>query len=223
MPPTLGELQTEYDRRGLIRKVQRAVALMAPMSVDLPDELTDENGLPIDLKSGGFLPIGIVTPEGYRFARDIEKDDIDALGYSSYVRSDITRVARTIVFNALETGRRNLTELLYGVDLEGVPQLANGEVVWDEPDLPLGSEYRFVVVGDDGPASANWVLGKGFGSVKVANVGEEAWAKEGALQREVTLDVFVDEELGTPVRHYLGGTGAEAYRDVLGYASAPGG
>jgi len=216
--PTLGELQTEFDRRGLIRKVQRAVGLLAPMTVELPEALTGANGLPIDLKAAGFLPIGIVTPEGYRFGRDVEKDDIDALGYSSYVRSDITRVARTIAFNALETGRRHLAELQYGVDLSGVEQAANGEVVWDEPDLPMGGEYRFLVVGDDGPASANWVLGKGFGSVKVAGVGEEAWAKEGALVREITLDVFVDEEMGTPVRHYMGGTGAAAYADVLGYA-----
>lgn len=218
--PTLATQQAAVDSRGLVRKIQRGLGFLAPMTVDLPEKLTDTNGLPIDLKALGFLPIGIVSPEGYRFGRDIEKSDVDALGYSSYVRSDITRVARTVAFNALETGRRHLTELINGVDLSGVEQDSSGEIVWDEPDLPLGQEYRFLVVGDDGPADSNWVIGKGYGTVKLASVGEEAWSKEGALVREITLDVFTDEDLGTPVRHYLGGTGAEKYRDVLGFAAA---
>lgn len=217
--PTLSEMQRDSDNRGLIRKVQRAVGLLAPMDVELPEALTGPDHLPIDLKALGFLPVGIVTPDGYRFARDIEKEDIDALGYASYVRSDITRVARTIVFNAMETGRRHLTELKYGVDLSGVTPDANGEVTWDEPDLPIGAEYRFLVVGADGPADTNWVIGKGFPTVKLASVGEETWSKEGVLQQEITLDVFADEDLGTPVRHYLGGTAAVKYADVLGYAA----
>lgn len=219
--PTLAEIQRETDHRALVRKVQRAVGLLAPLSVDLPEALTGADNLPIDLKSEGFLPVGIVTPEGYRFASDIEKDDIDALGYSSYVRSDITRVARSISFNAMETGRRHLEELRYGVDLSGVSPDANGEIVFDEPDLPIGQEYRFLVVASDGPADTNWILGKGFPRVKLASVGEEAWSKEGALQREITLDVFTDDDEGYPVRHYLGGTAAVKYADVLGYTTAP--
>lgn len=219
--PTLSEIQREADNRGLIRKVQRAVGLLAPMDVDMPEALTGEDNLPIDLKALGFLPVGIVTPDGYRFARDIEKEDIDALGYASYVRSDITRVARSITFNAMETGRKHMNELMFGMDQSGITAAANGEIVFDEPDLPIGAEYRFIVVGADGPADTNWILGKGFPTVKLASVGEEAWSKEGALQREITLDVFADEELGYPVRHYLGGTAAVKYADVLGYATAP--
>ena len=218
--PTLAELQTEYDSRGLVRKIQRAVALLAPLTVDLPEALTGPDSLPIDLKAEGFLPIGIVSADGYSFGSDIEKDDIDALGYSSFVRSDITRVARTISFTALETGRRHLSELLHGVDLSNVQMDTNGEIVWEEPDLPTGQEFRFLVVGSDGPADTNWVIGKGYPTVKLASVGEESWSKEGALQREVTLDVFTDEDEGYPVRHYLGGTATQKYADVLGYGTA---
>lgn len=218
--PSLAELQTEYDERGLVRKIQRAVALLAPLTVDLPEALTGPDSLPIDLKAEGFLPIGIVSADGYSFGSDIEKDDIDALGYSSFVRSDITRVARTISFTALETGRKHLSELLHGVDLSNVQMDTNGEIVWEEPDLPTGQEFRFLVVGSDGPADTNWVIGKGYPTVKLASVGEESWSKEGALQREVTLDVFTDEDEGYPVRHYLGGTATQKYADVLGYGTA---
>lgn len=219
--PTMASLQTEFDNRKLVRKIKRAVGLLAPTTVELPEALTGPDSLPIDLKTAGFLPVGLVTPAGYRFARDIEKEDVDALGYASYIRSDITRVARSITFTALQTGIKHMQELQYGVDLSGITQGVNGEVVFDEPDLPIGEEYRFLVIGDDGPAAENSILGKGHGSVKLASVGEEAWSKEGALQREITLDVFTDDELGTPVRHYLGGTGAVAHKDVLGYTQAP--
>lgn len=219
--PTLAELQEQSDARNLVRKVRRAVGLLAPLTVDLPEALTGPNSLPIDLKALGFLPIGIVTPDGYNFARDVEKDDVDAFGYASYIRSDITRVARSVTFTAMEQGRRHLNELLYGTDLSAVSQAANGEIVFDEPDLPVDAEWRFLVVGDDGPLSDNWILGKGMPRVKVANVGGQQWSKEGAVTQEVTLDIFTDDEIGTPVRHYLGGTGAVKHADVLGYTQAP--
>src|SRR5690625_7115713 len=101
------------------------------MDVERPESPPGPDHLPIDLKAAGFLPIGIVTPDGYRFARDSEKEDIDALGDASYVRSDITRVARTITFNAMETGRKHLTALKYGVDLSGVSADADDETQCD--------------------------------------------------------------------------------------------
>lgn len=218
--PTFAELQNSSDTPSLVRKIQRAVAFLAPLSEDLPDALTDASGALVALPAG-YLPVGIVTPDGYRFTRDIEKEDVDALGYASPVRSDITRVPRQVVFTALETGKRHLMELKYGVDLTATTQAASGEVTFDEPDLPIGQEYRLLVIGNDGPAGNEWILGKGYPRVKLAGVGEEAWSKEGALTHEITLDVFADDDLGTPVRHYYAGTGAAAASAVLGYTQAP--
>lgn len=214
--PTFSEIQAQSDRRSLVRKTPRAVAFLAPVTAALPEALTDASGvlqaLPVDYK-----PVGIVTADGYTFGSEIEKEDIDALGYASPVRSDITRVARSITFTSMETGRRHMLELQYGTDLSATTQAASGEIVFEEPDLPIGSEYRLVVIGDDGPAAANWLIGRGYPRVKLASVGEETYAKEGALQREITLDVFTDDELGFPVRHYIAGTGAKAAADDLGF------
>lgn len=217
--PTFATIMQDADERGLIRKVKRAVAFLAPLSVDLPPALTGSDSLPIDLKNLGYLPVGIVTPDGYRFGRDVEKDEVDALGYASFVRTDVMKVARTVAFNPLEFGRKHMSELRYGTDLSAVtPDAQSGEIVFDEPDMPNDAEYRLLIIADDGPASANWILGRGYGRVKLADAGEEAWGKEGAISSEITLDVFVDDELGVPVRHYLGGTGAKASADILGYA-----
>ena len=214
--PTFATLQADADERGLVRKIQRAVAFIAPMSVDLPDALTGADSLPIDLKTAGFLPVGLVSPDGYSFSREVESEDIDALGYASPVRSDVTRVPRSVSFTVLEKGRKHMLELVYGTDLTGVTQGLNGEIIIDEPDLPINAEWRLLIVGDDGAAADNWILGKGYGAVKLSATGEEVWGREGAVSQELTFNVFTDDTIGVPVRHYIGGTGAKA-STVLGF------
>jgi hypothetical protein len=217
--PTISEQIASNDERALVRKVQKALAVIAPTSVELPESLY-EGGSIIDLKAAGFLPVGLITPDGVSFGREIEKEDIDALGYASPVRSDVTRVPRSITFTALEKGRKHMLELTYGTNLDAVTQAANGEIVFDEPDLPVNSEYRLLVVAEDGPADENWVMGKGYFRVKLSGTAEEVWGREGAVSQQFTLDVFSDDEAGVPVRHYLGGTGAAKHKDVLGFTAA---
>lgn len=218
--PTISEQIAAADERGLVRKIQRAMAFIAPTTVPLPESLYSTGSL-VDLKTSGFLPVGLVSPDGYSFSREVEKEDIDALGYASPVRSDVTRVPRSVTFTALEKGRKHMLELTYGTDLSAVTQdAATGEVVFDEPDLPVNAEYRLIVVGEDGPAAENWVMGKGFFRVKLSGTAEEVWGREGAVSQQFTLDVFSDDEAGVPVRHYIGGTGAVAHKDVMGFSAA---
>lgn len=215
--PTFQTLQQEADERALVRKIQRAIAFVGPKSVDLPDSLFDVGGALIDLKALGFLPVGLVTPEGFEFGREVSKSDISALGYASPVRSDVDAVTRSITFTALESGKKHMLELSLGTDLSAVTQAANGEIVIDEPDLPVGQEYRLLVIGSDGPAAENWILGRGYGSVKLASADSQTWGTSDAVQQSYTFDVFTDDEIGTPVRHYIGGTGAVTHKLALGF------
>jgi hypothetical protein len=220
MAPTFATIQAEADERGLVRKVQKAIAFLAPLSVDLPEAITGADSQPIDLKALGYLPIGLVTPDGFTFSREISSESIDALGYASPVRSDITSVPRTISFTPLEKGRKHMLELTKGTSLAGVTQAVSGEIVIDEPDLPIDSEWRLLIIGSDGPATNNWILGKGYGLVKLASTGEETWGREGAVTSQLTFNVFTDDEIGTPVREYFAGTGAKAASTVLGFTQA---
>lgn len=218
---TFAELQNQSDQRKLVRKIQKAVALIAPRDVELPETLFQGPGQLVDLKTAGWLPLGIVTPDGYEFEREVETEDIDGLGYASPVRTDITRVPRSITTTLIESGRKHVNELIYGTDLSTVTQdPQTGEVVFDEPDMPANREYRLLLLGQDGPADEEWVLGKGYGTVSLTAGGGATWGQEGAVGSEVTLKVYSDDEIGTPVRHYLGGTGALKYKDVLGYKLA---
>jgi len=218
--PTFDTIRQDSDERALIRKIQKAVAFLAPTTVELPTSLFGVGGALADLKALGFLPIGIVSPDGYEFGRDINKEDVSALGYASPVRSDITEVARSVTFTPLETGRKHMLELTYGTDLAAVTQSpTTGEVVFEEPDLPVGQEYRLLVIGSDGPAADNWILGRGYGTVKLASTDSQKWGTGDAVQQPLTFDVFTDSEIGTPVRHYIGGTGAVKHKTILGFTA----
>lgn len=223
--PTIDTLRQEADSRGLVRKIQTALAMLAPITVALPESVYGADGSIMDFKAAGYKPIGLVTPDGYTFTREISTEDVNALGYTSAIRTDTTTVVRGVGFTGLESGRRHMLELKYGVDLSGVTQdPVTGEIVWDEPELPINEEYRLVILGSDGPALENWIQGRGFGRVKLGSTGDEQWGQEGAQQHEYTLNVFTDDEIGSPGRHYMGGTGALKHATDLGFtAAAPAG
>lgn len=220
--PTFDTIRQDADDRNLIRKIQKAVGFLAPTSVELPDSIFSGAGQLIDLKTLGFLPLGMVTPDGYEFGRDVSSESVSALGYAGPQRSDVTEVARTITVTGIETGRKHIQELIYGTDLTATTQdAATGEVVFDEPDLPVGKEYRFIVLGSDGPADNNWILGKGYGLVKLSSTDSQTWGSSDPVSNSMTFDVFTDDEIGTPVRHYMGGTGALKHKTALGFTAAP--
>lgn len=219
---TFKELQLEADERKLIRKVQRAVAFLLPDDVPLPESLYDGGEL-IDIKALGGKPVGMVTPDGYEFGREVENETVDALGYASEVREDVVRVARSVTFTPLETGRKHMLELKYGVNLDDVTvDPTTGAFQFDEPDMPVNEEYGLIIVGADGPASDQWLLGRGYGSVKLSEGGEETWGSENPVGSSITLKILPDDVTGTPVRHYFGGTGVLKHVDEMGFALGTG-
>lgn len=218
------QLQRDADNRKLIRKIQRAIGLLGRSDVEMPESLYGPDGSLIDFKDAGWLPIGMVTPDGWNFGREPEEATVDALGYASPARADTTRVARSVSVTPLESGRKHMYELSKGTSLDGVTMNPEtGEVVFDEPDLPVDEEYKLLILGQDGPADEQWVMGKGYFSAKVSGTAEEVWGSEGAVSSQLTFNIFSGEESGVPVRHFIGGTGALKYKDVMGFDLASGG
>lgn len=220
MPGTsFAAIKQAADNRKLVRKVLQAVAFLAPTSVDLPASLTDESGA-LQALPTGFWPVGLVTPDGYTFAADTTKEDVDALGYVEPVRSDITKIARTVEFTALETYKRNLQGLIHGRDMSTVtPAATSGEIVFDDPSMPTFDEFRLIIIGQDGPATEEWLMGRGYPLVKLKEIPEEVWKSSDPTQSKISLDVFSDPTLGTPCRNYLAGTGAKKNATALGYGA----
>lgn len=219
---TFAQLKAEADNRNLVRKTLQAVAFLAPVSAELPESLTDDTGalqaLPKD-----YWPIGLVTPDGYSFTADTTKEDVDALGYSQPVRSDITKVAKSVEVTILETLKRNVQGLIRGMDMSQIKaDETTGAVVFDEPDMPTFQEFRLLIISQDGPADSEWLIARGYPLVKIAEIPEEVWNASDANSVALKFDVFPDPELGTPCRHYIAGNAALKYKDALGYTAVEG-
>lgn len=213
---TFAAMKQKADKRKNVRKILQAVAFLAPTSVDLPATLTGTNGKLQELPSG-WWPVGLVSPDGYTFAADTTKEDVDAMGYVEPVRSDITRVARTVEMTALETYRKNLLGLIHGRDMTGVTPKEGGEISFDDPSMPTFSEFRLLIIGQDGPADEEFILGRAYPLVKLKEIPEEVWKASDPASVKLSFDVFTDPALGTPCRHYMAGTGVVKYKDAMGF------
>lgn len=220
--PTFDELRQESDDRNLIRKVQKAVILVRVAAADkpLPTTLFGVGGALADFKTEGWLAVGMITPDGIEYGRDVTEGDTPALGYSGAVRTDVTEVARSIAFTPLEYGRKHMLELTYGTDLSAVTQdPVTGEVVFDEPEMPLNKEYQVLALGVDGPADNQWLLGRAYGAAKLSSADAQTWGSTDPVTSPLTFKVLTDAETGVPLRHFMGGTGALKAKDALGFTA----
>nr|DAM46417.1 MAG TPA: major tail protein [Caudoviricetes sp.] len=217
---TIAALKKKHNRRGNVRKGLNAVAFLAPPSVDLPEALTDAGGQLRELPAG-WLPIGLLGKDGLTFSADVSIEEVEALGYVESVRTDLVKAPKTVKLTALEAYRKHLQQLVYGVDLSQVKANKDtGEIVFDEAPLPLLEEFRLLTIMSDGPADDEWLVGRGFPRVKLNTIPEEAWKGDDAVQFELEFAVFSDEVLGTPCRHFVGGTGAIKHLDSIGFEKA---
>ncbi|MDS2172522.1 hypothetical protein Q7C18_07440 [Nesterenkonia sp. CL21] len=217
MSTTISEIRQEADQRELVRKIRRAVAFIADTTVELPEQITTEDHKIIDLKEAGWTPFGLVSRDGYTFNREVEKSQVDALGYMDPVRKDVENIERSVELQLLQWGQRKIHELVDGADYSGIRPKANGEIVYDEPDIPFFADYRMIVIGEDGRITNNWIMGNGYGLVQLGSADSITWNQESSVAQAITLDVLVDPALGSPKRNYLGGSAIGQYHDVLGW------
>lgn len=218
---TIAALKKQYNRRGNVRKGLNVVAFMAPVSVPLPETITEGASGQLRELDPGWLPVGLMSTDGVTASADVSKEEVEALGYVEPVRTDVVKAPRTVKVTVLETLRKHFQAMVYGIDLSQVKaDKTTGEIVFDEAPMPVFEEFRLLTVMSDGPADDEWLLGRGYPRVKLASVPEEAWKSSDPTQFALELDVFTDEVLGTPCRHYIGGSGALTHLDAIGFERA---
>lgn len=215
------DLKASADNPNLVRKILEAVAFLAPEDAPEISALTDATGA-LQVLDESYLPVGLVTPDGYTFGGDTTTEDVPALGYTAPVRTDITGQTRTVAFTALEAYKRTLLELAYGIDLSSVVQGANGEIVFDHPDRPLQRFYKLLVIGRDGSGSGEWFRGKWFPRASVTSFPEEVWSSGDPTQYPITVSTYVDDVIGTGERDFIAGAAALASKTELGFAQPSG-
>ena len=204
---TFAELKDLADTPANVRKALQGVCFLAPMTAAVPAALLDVGGKLKEFPAAeGWWPLGIVSKDGYELARDISKAEVEGFGYSDPVRSDIESAKKSLKVTPLESDRRQELELSYGIDLSAVRATTNGEIVFEEPDIPEPGEYRLVAVFMDGTVAKPYYRGFAFAKAKLGDVGAEKFASSDARSKELTIDAQTGPE-GFSVRHYIGGAG----------------
>lgn len=217
---TIEALKKKHNRDVNVRKGLNVVVFMAPRTVELPAKITEGTGQLSELPVG-WWPVGLMSKDGFSVAADVSVEEVEALGYVEAVRTDVVKAPKTIKLTVLEPYRKNIQELVYGVDLSQVKADRNtGEIVFDEAPMPAISEFRLIAVMADGPADNEWLVGRGFPRVKLSTIPEEAWKPEDPVKFDLEFSVFTDNVIGTPCRHYVGGTGAVRSLDAIGFEKA---
>lgn len=216
---TFAEMKDTADSPELIRRALQGVSFLAPMETELFDSILDPANGGLFTMPTGWLPIGVVSTDGFTFSSDIDKTDTEAWGYSVPVRTDINKAPKQVKVTPLEKYRRLIQEVSLGMDLSTVAATTAGEVVFDEADLPESLEYRLFVLFMDGTVTKPFYRGKLFSRVKLAETGDEKWnTDDDATGQELTLDVLLGPE-GFPVRHFMGGQAFDAVK--YGFQAAP--
>lgn len=188
-------------------KALEGIAYLAPMSAPLVTTITDTDG-EFKKPDAAYLPVGYVSTDGYTFSNDTDTEEVEAHGFSSAVRTDITKITAEVSFTAMNVFNANLIGTAYSMDLSEVKAGLNGEVTFDRPSLPEKQYYRLLVVYRD--SATNVLRGKLFTKVALSELPEEVFSAEDAHQLELTFTAEVDEVAGTYVREFFSGKGFNA-------------
>lgn len=218
MPSKIAELEVAKHQRELILKPHEAHVFGMPTTVAVPEFITGPDKMLAELPVGAF-DFGLIDKEdAITLSREMEKSDINAIGYSNPVRSDFTSDIFGIAFKGLETNRYNIESNL-GLDLSAVEgDAVTGEVAFDQPQVPVVRRLRYLMVSRMGVGVDTIFFARLFLAGEVVETGEQTITDgEGYLGWPFTINGMVDTTYGASVRHYFGGPGWDALLEDAGF------
>lgn len=216
-PQTWDQLQRSLETTKAVRKVLGAILVLGPEDAPVPGNLTDD-GVLINAMPEEYWPVGILSPDGLNFEREVNSEGVEALGHFSPVREDITGGARRLTFTALEVMNRHVIELSEGIDLSGItPDAETGELSYEVPDRPNQVFYRAFALAFDGSTVRPVLDGKFFPRVSVTSFPSDSWTKTDPRSSEIGLTAYLDDELGFIEKRSLAGLGFLDHAPRLGW------
>lgn len=209
MPSKVAELEIARHQRELILKPQAAHIFGAPDTTPVILNITEGPDGELAELPDGYFDFGLLDKEdAITLSREMEKSDINAIGYSNPVRSDVTSDVFGMAFKGLETNRHTIESNL-GVDLSVVtPDPFTGEISFDQPAVSQIRRMRYLLLSQVGSGVDTIYFGRQFLAGEVVDVGEQTVTDgEGYLGWPFTVNAMVDTTYGVSVRHHFGGPG----------------
>lgn len=219
MPSRVAQLELARHQRELILKPSEAHVFGAGPSAPMMSSITTGDVATLAELPPGWFDYGLIDKaDAIVWAREMEKSDINAIGYSNPVRSDITSDVFSLAFKGLETNRHNIETGLQ-VDLSGVqPEQGTGEVSFDQPAVAQVRRGRFLTLARSGYGADAIYIGRLIAAGEVAETGEQTITDgEGALAWPATVNAMIDTAAGFSVRHFFGGPGWKRLLVELGF------
>lgn len=159
----------------------------------------------------GWEQAGLVTEDGYTFARELETSEVRSHGEGDPVRRDIRSATKTVAATFQETNRVVLEQQLM-MDLSTVTSASgNGTVEIEEPDRPKTLYRRLLIIGQDDTDAGERYRVRFYPRVSANEIGEEVWNnQDDPIQVPVTFTAYKDATLGFASKLWLGGPGFDA-------------
>ena len=213
----------------LTTKIQRLHLFKAPMSAPIPEAITGMSGdttpvvelLELDADDG-WVDMGLIgSDDAPTWSRDMETEDLLAIGFRDAVRTEITSDVANLTATFLEKNR-HVIETYDNVDLSGVtPDPDTGEIKWIRPsDAPL-IKSRYAAYGQDGSGADRVWMVKILTAGVIDSVDDQTMGGEGFMTYPVTLKGLVDTDAGTSMITYMGGPGVKANLAAMGFTPTP--
>lgn len=201
----------------LIRKALGGIILVAPMTVDVPEKITDAEGNLIDFAAAGFHSLGWLTKsDGINFTRETEQAEVESFGAQEPTRIDFVKDVTSAAFRCQETNKHVL-ELYYGKDLSETKADASGEVSFVNDSQPSTRYNRVIYIAKDGNGDDAKYIAKIMPKAIVAEAQDQSWSSESELSYGMTIKATTDDDLNYSVRHVFGGPGMKNLLADMGF------
>ncbi|OZC62773.1 hypothetical protein CH276_14235 [Rhodococcus sp. 06-470-2] len=223
MPSRVGQLEVARHQRELIIKPNEAHVFGMPMTVPVIEHITAGAQSALAELPEGAYDFGLLSKDdAITLSREMEKSDINAIGYSNPVKSDFTSDVSGINFTGLETNRHNIENNL-GVDLSAMlADAVTGEVAFDQPTVAQIRQQRYLLISKANSGVDTIYYARLFLAGEVTEMGEQTITDgEGSLTWPTVVNGMVDTEYGASIRHYFGGPGWDRVLEDAGFTKAP--
>lgn len=218
---TLDALMAEGHNRLLRRHGGlKQILLLAPAGTEVPESLFESVNEIIDPFGMGFFSVGLLTDEGMNFEDSFETEASSSAGYTTDTREDLSTTTNTLGATLQESYNRYVEEVVRGADYSNLEMSEYGEIIYDNPAMPIFREYRGLALAADGPPEDQWIMGEYFPALKLSARDARAWAKGGTIDRPVTFKQFPED--GRISRSFVGGSGPLKHREALGFPATSG-
>lgn len=193
-------------RNELVFKALYGAVFVADYSVELPEDLFDDDGTLLPLPAE-WRPVGYFSEDGITHGREQETAEVMSAQDVEPIREDVTADSTTAQFVMRQTDPVSIA-LYEGMRIEDLGEVGD-PLTWSKPNNPVRLDRRFLFIAEDkskATGDAKYIV-KLFPRGTVSEIAEQVANREEAMNWDVTVKAQRDPVAGTSVLNWVDGPG----------------